>query len=145
MTYFTPTIDKYLASWLLSDTWDTDWDIDDNFWRFVIALNHYSKPLKNKALTPNDPSLAHLPRPIRIHEANKRTCRNPRTNDETNLRKKILSAIERNYPTCNKSYAKKLVTEICSKAMIVLDALWFGKIRCFPNHRIEHNKNLRLK
>ncbi len=42
MTYFTPVIDKYFAYWLIHSTWNTDQDIEVNFWRFIIALNRYS-------------------------------------------------------------------------------------------------------
>jgi hypothetical protein len=145
MTYFTPVIDKYLASWLIKSTWHTDQDIEDNFWRFVIALNHYSKPSKIKALTPDDPSLADLPKPIRIHEANRRICRNHRTSDVTALKEKILLAIKRNHPHFDEVYADSLVSKLCKKAMIVLDALWFVKIRGFPNYHIERKKTLKLK
>lgn len=71
MYYFTKMIDKYLAYWLLSDTWYTSQDIEDNFWRFIIALNHYSKRLKDKSLTPDDTSLANLTERNRIRIANK--------------------------------------------------------------------------
>jgi hypothetical protein len=96
MTYFTPVIDKYFAYWLIQSTWHTDQDIEDNFWRFVIALNHFSRPLKNKG-------------------------RNPRTDNEAALREKILLAIKRNHPNFDKEYADRLVTELCRKAKIVLE------------------------
>jgi hypothetical protein len=120
MTYFTPVIDKYLACWLLSDTWYTDQDIEDNFWRFIIALNHYNRPLKNKG-------------------------RNPRTYDKATLKEKILLAIKRNHPNFDINNADRLVTELCKKAMIVLDALWFVKLGHFPNMHIERMKTLQLK
>jgi hypothetical protein len=145
MTYFTPVIDRYLANWLIHSTWYTDQDITANFWLFVIALNHYSKPSKVKGLTPDDPLLADLPKPIRIHEANRRICRNSRTSDEANLKKKILLAIKRNHPNFDMDYADSLVTEFCKKAMIVLDALWFVQLGHFPNRHIEQMKTLRLK
>jgi hypothetical protein len=145
MTYFTPMIDKYFAYWLIHSTWHTDKDIEDNFWRFVIALNYYSRLLRDKTLTPDDPSLAHLPKRHRIRIANKRTCRNPRTYDEATLRKKILLAIERNHPGFDMDYADRLVTELCKKAMIILDALWSVKIRHFPDRAVEQMKTLQLK
>jgi hypothetical protein len=146
MRYFTPMIDKYLAYWLLcSDTW---WKDEYNFWGFILALNYYSKSLKDKALTPDDPSLAHLPERNRIFFANRRTLHNPRTCDETALRKKILLAIERNHLGFVKgSYdVNKIVTELCDKAMIVLDVLWLAKQkRFFPNAHIENKMTRHLK
>jgi hypothetical protein len=146
MPYFTPMIDKYLTYWLLcSDTW---WKDEDNFWRFVLALNHYSKPLKDKTLSPDDPSLAHLPKRHRIRIANKRTCPNPRTSNETALREKILLAIERNHPGFGMGYynVNELVTKLCNKAMIVLDVLWLAKQKgFFPNAHIENKMTRHLK
>jgi len=146
MLYFTPTIDKYLAYWLLcSDTW---WKDEDNFWGFILALNHYSKPVKDKTLTPDDHSLARFSKRSRIFLANRRTLRNPRTYDETALKKKILLAIERNHPGFGDEYydVNKLVTNLCSKAKIVLDVLWLAKQkRVFPNSHIEKKMTVRLK
>jgi hypothetical protein len=146
MVYFTPVIDKYLTYWLLcSDTW---WKDEYNFWMFVLALNYYSKSLKDKALTPEDPSLAHLPEGNRIFFANKRTLRNPRTCDETTLRSKILLAIERNHPGFGMGHydVNELVTNLCNKAMIVLDVLWLAKQKgFFPNAHIENKMTLHLK
>jgi hypothetical protein len=146
MLYFTPTIDKYLTYWLLcSDTW---WKDEDNFWMFVLALNYYSKPLKDKALTPDDPSLAHLTERQRISLANRRTLQNPRTYDETVLRKKILLAIERNHLGFVKgSYdVNELVTKLCNKVIIALDVLWLAKQkRFFPNAHIENKMTRHLK
>ncbi len=147
MPYFTPTIDKYLTYWLLcSDTW---WKDEYNFWGFILALNYYSKPFKDKELTPDDPSLAHLSERDRIFFANRRTLRNPRTYDETALRSKILLAIERNdlgFVKGSSYNVNEIVTKLCNKAMIVLDVLWLAKQkRIFPNAHIEKMMKLHLK
>jgi len=150
MPYFTPTIDKYLTYWLLcSDTW---WKDEDNFKMFILALNYYSRPLKDKALTPDDPLLAHLPERNRIFFANRRTLRNPRTADETALRSKILLAIERNHLGFVKgsSYdVNEIVTKLCNEAMIGLDILWFAKLKKregrFPDEHIENKMTRHLK
>ena len=40
--YFSPQIDKYLASWILSSTWYESYQLDkERFYNFVNALNYY--------------------------------------------------------------------------------------------------------
>jgi len=142
MKYFTKAIDKYFASWILPDTWHTAHPSDmAKFYRFVIAIDHFSKPIRRPPLYLNDPHLAKYPERLRLRKAKTivGTDRNPRTYDEKALKEKILLAVERNHPNFDKEYAEKLVDEdkYVEKAMIILDALWAVKQIGFPHRNIQ--------
>jgi len=139
MTYFTPAIDKYFASWILPDTWYTSHDDDlAKFYRFVIAIDHFSKRKKNPPLDLNDPCLAEYPERSRPKMARVATghSRNPRTYEERALKEKILLAVERNHPDFDKTSATEFINRYVEKAMIMLDALWLVKEIGFPNREI---------
>ena len=136
MTYFTPAIDKYLASWILPDTWGTDQDIEDRFYCFVMAINRYSKDILVEQLGLDDPALAQYPIGLR-KKFYKIKSRNPRTSDKDNLKYKLLLAVERNHPNFDKQVASDLIDELADKAMIILDALYFAKKAGFPNENIQ--------
>lgn len=127
MTYFTPAIDKYLAYWILQDTWYTPQDIEDNFYRFVIAIDHFSKSYTTR-----------MRRLKGVSERHNRTC-----NKKTFI-EKVLLAIKRNHENFDEQYATKLVTKLADKAMIILDALWFSRMAGFPRSDIQ-GSNLMLK
>ena len=135
MTYFTLGIDKYLASWILPDTWHTDQDIEDRFYCFVMAINRNSKDIIVKQLGLDDPELAQYPIVLR-KKFSKNEGRNPRTSDKNNLKEKLMLAVERNHPNFDKQYAADLINELADKAMIILDALYFAKKKGFPNENI---------
>ncbi|MBN2591727.1 MAG: hypothetical protein JXA96_17810, partial [Sedimentisphaerales bacterium] len=85
MKYFTKAIDKYFASWILCDTWPTNHPLDmERFYRFIIAIHHFSRNKRNPPLELNDPRLANYPESVRPKFARTLagTYRNPRTNDE---------------------------------------------------------------
>ena len=43
MRYFNENVDKYLAGWILPDTWDSAHPLDKGrFYHFVKALHHYN-------------------------------------------------------------------------------------------------------
>lgn len=138
--YFTKTIDKYFASWILADTWHTGHPSDmAKFYRFVIAIDHFSKCIQLPPLDLDDPCLAKYPARSRPKLAKIKVglARNPRTYDEKALKEKILLAVERNYPDFNETYAAELVDEYVKKAMIILDALWAVKKIGFPRIDIQ--------
>lgn len=135
MTYFTPAIDKYLASWILPDTWYTDQDIEERFYCFVMAINRYSKDILAEQLGLDDPDLAQYPIGLR-KKLSKTKSRNPRTCDKNNLIEKLMLAVERNHPNFDKQYAADLIDELADKAMIILEALYFAKKAGFPNEKI---------
>jgi len=140
MKYFTKSIDKYFACWILPDTWHTGHPSDmDRFYRFVIAIDHFSKPLKRPPLDLNDPYLTKYPAKLRPKFAKlcTGTDRNPRTYDEKALKQKILLAVKRNYPDFNETYAAELVDEYVEKAMTILRALWAVKRIGFPDRYIK--------
>lgn len=140
MKYFTKSIDKYFASWILHDTWHTSHPLDnDRFYRFVIAIDHFSKPIKRPPLEPNDPRLAKYPPEERPYYAKLivGSDRNPRTYDEKTLKEKILLAVKRNHPKFDEKYAAELVEEYVTKAMIILDALWAKKRIGVPHRDIQ--------
>ena len=143
MEYFTKAIDKYFASWILPDTWHTNHPSDmARFYRFIIAINHFSKPIKLKPLDLNDPSLAKYPEGKRAKFAKilVGSEHNPRTYDEKALKGKIILAVERNHPNFDKRYAEQLVDEHVKKAIIILDALWGVKKIGFPHLEIQRWK-----
>ena len=83
MTYFTPVIDKYLASWILPDTWHTDQDIEDRFYCFVMAIDSISRNIKAGQLDLDDPILEKYPERIsgnfsKIYEGGIRSLNNNR-------------------------------------------------------------------
>lgn len=127
MKYFTRAIDKYLAYWILQDTWYTPQDIEDNFYRFVIAIDHFSKSYTTRRR-----------RRTSVPERHNRTC-NKKTFVE-----KVLLAIKRNHENFDELYATELVTKLADKAMIILDALWFSRMAGFPRSDIQ-GSNLILK
>jgi len=127
MVYFTPAIDRYLAYWIRVDTWYTHQDISDNFYAFILAIDCYSPLLRNKSLTPDDPSLKNLPDRVKIRESRRRTERNPRTYDSDGFIEKVLLAITQNHPNFDQEYARHLVSELAEKAMVILDALWYSR------------------
>ena len=140
MKYFTPAIDKYFASWILPRTWATSHPSDQSrFYRFVVAIDHFSKPIKRRPLDLNDPHLAQYPAELRPAMAKMLVGkgRNPRTSDERSLKKKILLAVKRNHPDFNETYAAKLIDSHVEKAMIVLDALWAIRAIGFPHRDIQ--------
>ena len=120
MQYFTKGSDKYFASWILQDTWHTPQDIEDNFYRFIIAIHHCSKSYSTRKL-----------------KATGVLERHPRTYDKNALIDNILLAIKRNHENFDHEYAKQLVLELAEKAIIILDALWFSRLAGFPNLEIQ--------
>lgn len=141
MTYFTPAIDKYFAAWILPDTWYTDHPSDiANFYRFVRAIDHFSKPIKNPPLDLNDPNLSKYSERLRPKMAQILVGfgRNPRTYDKKALKEKILLAVKRNHPNFDETYAAELVDEYVEKAIVFLDALWAVKKIGFPDINIRN-------
>lgn len=119
MTYFTPGIDKYLAHWLLKDTWDTDRDIEDNFYLFIIAIHQLS------------------------HRRNKGRFDKFQMVDKTDFKNKLIRAIQNNHPDYDPEEANRLITELADKAMIVLEVLHSVKIAGdYPRIGIRGNNNL---
>ena len=138
MKYFTPAIDKYFASWIIRDTWHSGHPEDmDRFYRFIIAINHFSKPIKHK-LGLDNPYLSKYPKILRPKMAKiiGGSEPNPRTYDEKALKQKILLAVKRNHPNLDETYAAELIEEYVEKAMIILRALWAVKRIGFPNRNI---------
>ena len=143
MKYFTPAIDKYFASWILPDTWHTGHPLDNyRFYRFVIAIDHFSKSIKRKPLELNDPRLTKYTLEERPYHAKRivGSDRNPRTYDEKALKEKILLAVKRNHSNFNEKYAEELIDGYVKKAMIILDALWAVKQIGFPNRYVQKGK-----
>ena len=140
MKYFTPAIDKYFASWILPRTWDTSNQSDQSeFYRFVVAIDHFSKPIKRRPLDVNDPRLAQYPPDLRPDMAKVLVGkdRNPRTCDARSLKQKIALAVKRNHPDFNETYAATLIDTYVEKAMIILDALWAIREIGFPHRDIQ--------
>ncbi|MBN2295777.1 MAG: hypothetical protein JXM70_25320 [Pirellulales bacterium] len=111
MRYFTDGIDKYLANWLQVDTWYTHLDIEDRFYAFVMAIDRNSRPIKDSTRSVN---------------------RNPRTYDKAAFIEKVLLAIQRNWPDFDQEHARQLIEKLATKAMMILDALWYDR---HTNHR----------
>jgi len=111
----------------------------ERFYKFVIAINYYSKAIRRPPLELNDPLLAKHPASLRPKFAKLivATDRNPRTVDEEGFKEKILLAVKRNHPNFDEAYAAKLVDKYAEKAMVVLDALWAVKKTGFPNRNIQ--------
>lgn len=101
MKYFATGIDKYLANWLQMETWYTDQDIEDRFYAFVMAIDRNSQQVEHQ--------------------------RNPRTHDKAAFVKKVLLAIQRNWPKFDQEHAKQLVERLATEAIIILDALWYDR------------------
>jgi hypothetical protein len=139
MTYFTPAIDKYFASWILRDTWHTGHPLDmARFYCFVRAVDHFSGPIKRK-LDLDDPHLANYPEELRPKFARHLagSDRNPRTYDEKALKEKIVLAVKRNHPEFDEIRAAELADKFVAKAMIILPALWYSGRGSFPNMNIQ--------
>jgi hypothetical protein len=131
MPYFTKAIDKYFANWILTDTWFTHHESDDNrFYRFVLALDFFSRPIRN----------AHWQDKYKdgfrsIY--NKGLLRNPRTSDSVVLKKKIILTVQRNH-NFNDAELVKYADEFANRAIIILDCLWLNRSEGLK--RLEFNK-----
>ena len=140
MKYFTPAIDKYFASWILPRTWNTPHPCDQSrFYRFIVAIDHFSKPIKRRPLDVNDPHLAQYPAELRADMAKALVGkdRNPRTSDERLLKQRIALAVKRNHPDFDETYAAKIIDSYIKKAMVILDALWAVRQIGFPRRDIQ--------
>ena len=144
MTYFTPGIDKYLANWILKDTWHTWQDIETRFYLFVFAIYKLSRKVKVHEYQEDDPALSHLPE--RLRKSKKFRCvyeRNPRTCNKDGFKKTVHKAIMNNHPNFDNDYAQSLVNELADKAMLILDALHYvEKSGGCPNYWIRENDKL---
>ena len=120
MVYFTPAIDRYCASWILPETWYTGGQDDqDRFYRFVLAVNLYSRPVRNRHVADD------AVKPARsIH--NRGLLRNPRTYDQQAMKRKIILAVRRNH-TFNEGELEKYAVEFAREAIKTLDCLWVAK------------------
>ena len=139
MKYFTTAIDGYFASWVLRDTWHTNHQLDTaRFYRFIIAIDHFSKPIKRK-LDPSDLRLTENPAELRDHFANVLAGhdRDPRTCNKKELKEKILLAVKRNHQNFDEMDAVELIEKYVARAMIILDALWAVKTIGFPNSDVQ--------
>jgi hypothetical protein len=113
------------------------------FYRFVLAIDHFSKPIKRRGIDLDDPVLAEYPPDLRPKYAKLMTGidRNPRTCDEKGLKEKILLAIKRNHPNFNGRLAEKLAGDYAKKAVQFLNALWYSKhVHLFPDKRLERQR-----
>jgi hypothetical protein len=140
MKYFTPTIDKYFAAWVLRDTWDSGHPLDmQNFYRFVRAIDHFSKAIRRSPLDLNDPILSNYPEKLwpKFAKTSVGFDRNPRTYDEDGLKKKIVLAVRRNHENLSKTYVEEQAVEFVKRAMLILDVLWAWKQMPFPDQKIQ--------
>jgi len=139
MKYFTKTIDKYFASWILPGTWHTKhWFDMARFYRFVFAIDYFSKPIESRTINYNDPAHAKCPECVQSKLAKfSSDSRNPRTFDEQALKKNIMLAVKRNHTNFDETYAEKLIDNYVKKAIIILDALWAVKYIGFPQRDIQ--------
>lgn len=120
MTYFTPAIDKYFAAWILPTTWyKPDYD-EERFFRFVLALDRYSRPVKNTHMADSDAKPARS-----IHNGG--LLRNPRTYDQGAMKRKILQAVKQNH-NFHKAQAERYASRFASEARLILDCLWVSRI-----------------
>ena len=139
MKYFTPSIDKYFAAWILRDTWDSGHPLDmQRFYRFVRAIDHFSKAIRRPPLDLNDPILSDYPAKLRAKFAKTIVGfdRNPRTYDEDGLKKKIVLAVRRNHENFNKTHVEEQAAEFAERGMLILDVLWAWKQMPFPDEKI---------